>query len=170
MTTRCDDLMHGWEARKRGRATSYLPFDVDAGKGRGATGFEPLAGFGCEKHNGSFAVLEEVLAVMVEDELRGLDVRLKVELLGDKTQGHIWLVSARRVSNVLVTGRKGNVRLADVAQSSQALPENKHIHEICAHVGRLVVELEEAMVVTQGQGRAHVEGVLDGLVLFLCCG
>ncbi len=87
---------------------SDLPLDVDAGKGRGTASLESRAGFGGQENDGAATVLEKVLAVMVQDELRRFDVGLEVEFLCDKAQLHILLVSgAGELASTQGAGEEG---------------------------------------------------------------
>lgn len=77
---------------------SYLPLDIDAGEGFGARLFEPLSGFGSQKDDGTIPVLEKVLASMVKNELRRLDICLKIELLSHEAKGHILLIPREKLA------------------------------------------------------------------------
>lgn len=72
---------------------SDLTLDVDARERRSSRAFEPLSGFGSQEHDGAIVVLEEVLALVVDNELCRFNVRFEVELLGNKAEGHSLLVS-----------------------------------------------------------------------------
>ncbi len=118
-------------------------------------------------------VLEEMLALMIDDELSSIGIRLESKLLGDEAQLDIGLVTARQSvrKNRHAASPGGQLLpLADVAHGRKALPHDKHIHEICAHVRGVQVELEKLVIVAKGERRPHVQGVLDGALLLLCCG
>lgn len=134
--------------------------------------FECLASLASEDDNGAVLLfLEQILAAVVNDELGGFHVGLKIEFLGNKSQWHVRLVSVVKLALDLHHDRRRmSLRLANVAQGSKTLPADKHIHEVCTHVWGLVVQLEEPMVVPQGQGGPHVQGVLDRLVFLFCWG
>lgn len=61
-------------------------------------------------------------------------------------------------------------RFTNAGQRSQAFAVDKHVHEVCTHVGRVKVKLKETMVVTEGQSRPHIQRVLYSQVRFICWG
>lgn len=99
-----------------------------------------------------------MLTIIVDYELRSISIRLEAELLCDEAQIQVrfvtrdWLVGDLQKT----LSERNFLRFADVAESSQTLPNNEHIHEISPHVGSVHVKSEEFMVVAQGEGRAYI--------------
>jgi len=52
-------------------------------------------------------------------------------------------------------------------QTDDAVLLHEGLHQEAIHVGRVLVELEELPVVAQREGLAHLEGVVDALLLLL---
>lgn len=66
------------------RLGSNLALDVNSGKRFGASGFKPLPSLPRQEDNGAVTILQKFLAAMVENELCGLDIGLKIEFLRDE--------------------------------------------------------------------------------------
>jgi len=155
----------------------YLALDVDSAEGGFLERREELEliRFGCEEHDVTIPLLKHLCSDSINDKLCCMLVTLETELLRDETESHIWFVPVKLVSqsrHKTVSGTWGGVhlRFTDVAESSESLTVDKHVHEVAAHVGRVQVELEEAVIVAQRQGGPNVQGVLDGPFLLFCCG
>ena len=73
-----------------------LSLDVNAREGCGTWTFEKSAGLARQEYDLALAVLEEALAVMVEDKLCCIGIRLKVQLLSNEAQRHVRFVSKEK--------------------------------------------------------------------------
>jgi hypothetical protein len=65
-----------------------------------------LARFGSQEQDVAVAVLEEVLAAMVENELRRFDVGFEVELLGNESQWHVLFVTKAELADSMRGGEE----------------------------------------------------------------
>lgn len=74
-------------------ATSDLALDVDAREGLGTRALKALASLRRQEYDGAVAVLEEILAAVVKNELRRFDIRFEIQLFSNEAQRHILLVS-----------------------------------------------------------------------------
>lgn len=81
--------MSGWW---QGSA-SYLAFDVNSTEGLFPRVVEELASFPRKEGDVVSPLIEQVLAVVVDDKLHSLGVGLKAQLLGDESEFHVRLVS-----------------------------------------------------------------------------
>lgn len=140
--------------KKKTRKGSNLALDVNSAEGLRSGAFERLAGLARKKIDVGISFFKQMLAAMVDNELRRIDIRLKTKLLSDETKLHIWFVSDENVSITCQGGEKQgeNSRFTDVAQSCQAFATNKHVHQVRTHVRSVQIKLEKAMVVAQRQG------------------
>jgi hypothetical protein len=78
---------------------SYLALDVDATKRLLPRLFKELTSLSGQHDDANVRTfLEQVLAVVVNDELGSIGIGLETKLLGDETQTDIWFVSAANVS------------------------------------------------------------------------
>ena len=145
-------------------AQSNLTFDIHSGKGCSSRRLEESNRFSGEKSNRILALYEQVLATMVQDKLGGIRIGLEAEFLRDESQRNIWLVSRGIGQQRRLSSDEGmeNLRPANVAQSSQSLSSDEHIHQICTHVRGVEVELEKSVIVAQCKRRADIKRMLDG--------
>lgn len=147
-----------------------LAFDVDFLERRDARSLEETASLASQERDVFRSILQKVLALVVNDELRGISVGLKAEFLRDETQLHIRFVPRVNVSIVTQDVERINLRSANVAHSSKTFPHDKHIHEVCSHVRGVHVQLEESVIVAQSKRGAHVQSMPDRSLLLLCAG
>lgn len=73
---------------------SYLAFDVDSLERLLSSSFEKRACFTGQEGDILRPVFQQFLAIVVNDELGSISVRLKPEFLCDEPQLDIWLISA----------------------------------------------------------------------------
>jgi len=116
-------------------------------------------------------LFKQMLSIAINDELRCLSIRLEGELLRHVTEFDIWFeteIGVSNRSNCYGIADIDDLRSAHAGKSSKALTFHKHINEICTHIGNVEIQLKELVVVTQGEGRAYVQGMLDSTLFFFC--
>jgi hypothetical protein len=90
---------------------------------------------------------------MIDDKLGRISIGLETEFFSDEAKLDIRLVSIDELVKKLIDTYHGleNSRFANIAQCSKPFSNDKHVHEIRAHVRGIQVELEEPMIVSQRQ-------------------
>lgn len=89
---------------------------------------------------------------MIDDKLGRISIRLETEFLSNEAKLDIRLVSRNQLANSSSKYRRlKNLRFANIAQCSKPFSNDKHVHQIGAHVRGIQVELEEPVIVSQRQ-------------------
>lgn len=99
------------------------------------------------------AFLEGAVSTMVKSKLNHLGIGIESQLLGQKLD-----VQGRLIPALVSTVGRGRVdlRFAHLRQGREALPCDKHVHQVGAHVGHIKIQPEEAMVVPRRERRSHL--------------
>lgn len=140
---------------------SDLALDIDATKGGCFCVLEEANSFAGQEMDVRAPLLEEMLAAVVDNELCGILIVAKSEFISNHSNFNIWLIPVHnyisKAANDEGTSKDdGYSRFANIAQCSKALTSHKFIHEITTQDGRVLVKLEETVVVAQSQCRANV--------------
>jgi len=70
-----------------------LAFDINSAKCGGASRLEGVGGLAGQDDDSAVAVLKEVLAAVIQDELGSIGVRLEKQFISNEAKRHIRLVS-----------------------------------------------------------------------------
>lgn len=70
-------------------ASSNLALDINSAKCAGTSGLECVGGLAGQDDDSAVAVLEEVLGAVIQDELRGIGVRLEKQFISNEAKRNI---------------------------------------------------------------------------------